>query len=111
MERLTESAGLYFDPFIISTVRCKKGGGTARHNHPPGVPCHLTIVAAGSIDVEVFDDEGVLIRSYICAAPFVCDFNDGTERHHKITAREDGTVFYQLARTVTAREVIAKVFA
>lgn len=94
----TAFKSLWYEPLMISMYECEQGGGVGRHDHGKAEPCHITIVAAGSVAITTYDAGLNEKKHYVVKAPACFDYNDGSESHHKIEALEDGTVFYNLPR-------------
>ena len=95
--RHAKATWLWFDPWSVSAYTCAADTGLPRHRHI-AEPCHLTIVAAGAVEVTTYDMAGNPVRTQTYAAPAIIDYDNGTETHHQLRATVDGTVFYNLPR-------------
>lgn len=65
----------------------KKGDVERGHSHPYD---HATMVSAGSVSVEVYDEDGVMHTAKTFTAPTMIYIQKN--RKHKLTALEDGTL-------------------
>lgn len=94
-------SNLYYEPFLVSRYDCDDAcQAIGRHEHHKNEPCHFTIVAAGEVEVVIYDESKTEIRRERHAAPALIDYNDGTDRHHSIKATMPGTTFFNVPRVV-----------
>lgn len=95
---LTDMVGHHHPPLRISEYRCRAGGGTGRHRHKADEKCHVTILAAGAVEVTSYDARDLVMKIARYEAPCVIDYDGGEDRCHKIVAMTDGTVFFNIPR-------------